>query len=254
MTTTPATQSLLPVTQEARDAAAGIAEDLAINSDMFAPLIRNGEHDRHPFVQAFAIFERDILERQAHSLPGDVGMRENDKPPAHWQPDDRYADRQPQTPEEWDWRADGPDTGALSRSIKRLNYGAGRADPHAPDQMATVLRIDVMRVTSQLVWLTAKTEMYGKILAERNALRDATKDVIATADDYYTARNGRRCSIEGEDGEKCWIVPFDPFEALRAALTPSALSGDAGEVADRQPIGYGRLLPHRGTEAATSSP
>lgn len=71
--TTPATQAILPVTQEARDAAAGIAEDLAINSDMFAPLIRNGEHDRHPFVQAFAIFERDILERQVHSLPG---MRE----------------------------------------------------------------------------------------------------------------------------------------------------------------------------------
>lgn len=160
--------------------------------------------------------------------PGD-GMRENDKPPAHWAPDDQYADRQPQTPEEWDWRADGPDNGALSRSIKRLNYGADRADPHTPDQMATVLRIDLMRVTSQLVWLTAKTEMYGKILAERNALRDATKDVIATADDYYTARNGRRCSIEGEDGEKCWIVPFDPFQALRAALTPSALSGDAGE-------------------------
>lgn len=50
-------------------------------------------------------------------------------------------------------------------------------------------------------------------------LREAAEEVIATAFDYYTARNGRRCSIEGDDGEKCWIVPFDQFEALRSALT-----------------------------------
>lgn len=98
--------------------------------------------------------------------PGTLEERQNDKPPAHWQPDDRYADRQPQTPEEWDWRADGPDNGALSRSIKRLNYGAGRADPHAPDQMATVLRIDLGRVLAKLTQYTAHREMLMKSKAE----------------------------------------------------------------------------------------
>lgn len=51
---TPETQALLPVTQADRDAAAEIAETLLINSDLFPALIRNGEHDAHPFVQSYA--------------------------------------------------------------------------------------------------------------------------------------------------------------------------------------------------------
>lgn len=62
-------------------------------------------------------------------------------------------------------------------------------------------------------------------LAERDAeiarLREAGQAVIDTAFDHYTARNGRRMSIEGDDGEKCWIVPFDHFEALRTTLENS---------------------------------
>lgn len=53
---------------------------------------------------------------------------------------------------------------------------------------------------------------------EVEALIAAGTDVIEQATDYYTARNNRRMSIEGEDGEKCWIVPFDPFEHLRATV------------------------------------
>lgn len=49
-------------------------------------------------------------------------------------------------------------------------------------------------------------------------LREAAQAVIEQAFDFYKARNGRVMSIEGEDGEKCWIVPFDAFEQLRAAL------------------------------------
>lgn len=44
------------------------------------------------------------------------------------------------------------------------------------------------------------------------------RDVISQAVDHYTARNGRRMSIEGDDGEKCWIVPFDALEGLRGSL------------------------------------
>lgn len=55
----------------------------------------------------------------------------------------------------------------------------------------------------------------------------AAQAVLDTAQDYYTARNGRRCSIEGSDGEKCWIVPFDQFEDLRrAALAQPEAGGE----------------------------
>ncbi|WP_257541215.1 hypothetical protein [Sphingobium sp. CFD-1] len=54
-----------------------------------------------------------------------------------------------------------------------------------------------------------------------NALTEAAKDVVDRAFGHYRARNGRMCSIEGDDGEKCWIVPFDAMEDLRQALTSS---------------------------------
>ncbi len=55
-------------------------------------------------------------------------------------------------------------------------------------------------------------------LSEAERMREAGQAVIAQAFDHYTARNGRRIGIEGDDGEKCWIVPFDAFESLRAAI------------------------------------
>lgn len=65
--TTPATQALLPVTVEDREAAARVTDTLG--DYLFAgKKIRAGESDEHWLVQAFA------RHRQAHSLPGDVGM------------------------------------------------------------------------------------------------------------------------------------------------------------------------------------
>ncbi|MEG8224055.1 hypothetical protein OSJ57_26225, partial [Sphingomonas sp. HH69] len=49
-------------------------------------------------------------------------------------------------------------------------------------------------------------------------LREAAEELSARAFDHYRARNGRMCSIEGDDGEKCWIIPYDAMEDLRAAL------------------------------------
>ena len=51
-----------------------------------------------------------------------------------------------------------------------------------------------------------------------DALREAAANVIAAASDTYKKRNGHVGSFEDESGEKCWIVPFDAFEALRSAL------------------------------------
>jgi hypothetical protein len=49
-------------------------------------------------------------------------------------------------------------------------------------------------------------------------LIEAAKGVIASASDTYKKRNGHLGSFEDESGEKCWIVPFDAFEALRSAI------------------------------------
>lgn len=49
---------------------------------------------------------------------------------------------------------------------------------------------------------------------------EAARDVIASASDSYKKRNGHLASFEDDSGEKCWIVPFDAFESLRAALKP----------------------------------
>ena len=158
------------VTQRARDAAPfvtghGYIEGYSYSMEHMA---RIGKADDNELVQAFACFEQDTLSREG---------REDDKPPSHWKPDERYADRQPMTPEEWDWRADSHDNGPLERSIKRLNYAADRADPHAPDQMATVLRIDLMRVLSQVVWLTARCNMLKDKVAALSPPASEGRDV-----------------------------------------------------------------------------
>lgn len=62
------------------------------------------------------------------------------------------------------------------------------------------------------------------------ALQDAANDVIASASDTYKKRNGHIGSFEDESGEKCWIVPFDAFEALRSALY--AQVQDESEIVD----------------------
>lgn len=87
-----------------------------------------------------------------------VPVREYDKPPAHWKSADGHA-RHPQTAEEWDWRADRAVQDPFDRSAARLQYAADRADPHAPDQMATVLRTDISRLLARLQWYGARFDL-----------------------------------------------------------------------------------------------
>lgn len=61
------------------------------------------------------------------------------------------------------------------------------------------------------------------------ALEEAARNLIAVRYDTYTARNGKLCSIEGDDGEKAWIVPFDAMADLESALS-SPDHADAGKV------------------------
>ncbi len=55
--------------------------------------------------------------------------------------------------------------------------------------------------------------------AENERLRGAANDVVQSASNHYKKRNGHLASFQDDSGEMCWIVPFDPFEGLRAALS-----------------------------------
>ena len=73
-------------------------------------------------------------------------MQRPDRPPPTWRPNDG-SDRHVQDEAGWDWRKDR--TGAaVAQSVLRLNWAADYSDPRAPDQMAVVLRIDVLRLLS----------------------------------------------------------------------------------------------------------
>ena len=46
--------------------------------------------------------------------------------------------------------------------------------------------------------------------------QEAALEVLDGLNGIYKSRNGRDVSIEGDDGEKCWILSNDGYEALRA--------------------------------------
>lgn len=87
-----------------------------------------------------------------------VPLRGYDQPPAHWATGDGHA-HHPQTAEEWDWRGDRGAFDPFDRSRVRLQYAADRSDPHAPDQMAIVLRIDIGRMLARLQWYGARFDL-----------------------------------------------------------------------------------------------
>lgn len=53
---------------------------------------------------------------------------------------------------------------------------------------------------------------------EAAVLAAATAEVTEQKFSTYKAKNGREVGIEDDNGEKCWIVPFDVMHALEAAL------------------------------------
>jgi hypothetical protein len=49
-------------------------------------------------------------------------------------------------------------------------------------------------------------------------LLKAASLVVQLKFDHFRKGNGRMSTIEGDDGEKCWIVPFDPMTMLEGAV------------------------------------
>lgn len=96
---------------------------------------------------------------------GEVVVWPNDQPPPHWTPDDPY-DRHPKTADEWNWRTDpiGDEDQRRGRMLRRLNFAGDMADPRAPDQMALVLRKDLINVKHRLITAEARAKIFREQL------------------------------------------------------------------------------------------
>lgn len=68
-------------------------------------------------------------------------------------------------------------------------------------------------------------EMPEEALQRR--LMETAQELIDRMSSTYTARNGREVGIQGDDGEKCYIVHSDQIHALETALQQHAAK-DAG--------------------------
>lgn len=126
-------------------------------------------------------------------------------------------------------------------SIEQTYPGTNRrfADRDGEWSMASV-RADIRALEAEKARLTAgfnaavenrdyanrRKEAFEAELAQ---LRAAGEGVINRMFSTYKARNGREVGIQGDDGEKCWIVHSDDIEGLRAALAPSAAETGEGE-------------------------
>jgi hypothetical protein len=72
----------------------------------------------------------------------------------------------------------------------------------------------------------ALSTSYRKAL---EALQQAARDLLAGMSSTYTARNGRQMGIEGDDGEKVWLVHSDLITGLEAALRQALSPEQAGQ-------------------------
>lgn len=80
------------------------------------------------------------------------------------------------------------------------------------------------------LWRAMATAALNQPSAARSLpLEEAVRNLIANRFDTYKARNGKLCSIEGDDGEKCWIVSFDDMADLETALVPHPLADKPDE-------------------------
>lgn len=71
----------------------------------------------------------------------------------------------------------------------------------------------------------ASLQVYASIAAAKiKALVEACEAVEAQSMRTYTAKNGKKCSIEADDGEACEIVHSDAMHHLRAALAAAKVT------------------------------
>ena len=92
------------------------------------------------------------------------------------------------------------------------------------DKLVERLRADALDADSTtdtnglLLEAASAIERLSAIEQERDALRDAVRDLIASRSDTYRAGNNRQVGMQDENGEKMWLVPFDEMHALELLL------------------------------------
>ena len=138
-----------------------------------------------------------------HDNVTDIVERQNDKPPMHWKPDEKY-ERFPQTEQEWDWRED-PVGKSLERGMARLLFAYCYADPHAPDQMALVLRKDLGAVNSQLTIASARLELRNR---EIETLHKQLENAREALRDIARPRHGHQALAEDGKEQPKHLYPY----------------------------------------------
>ncbi len=107
---------------------------------------------------------------------------------------------------------DGMDGWSIDAMLPKGDVNKMEADPYAE------IRTQRARADAAEAELDSRTRALDDAEAMTRRLRDASANLIASASDTYKKRNGHLASFEDDSGEKCWIVPFDAFEKLSAAL------------------------------------
>jgi hypothetical protein len=169
--------------------------------------------------QAHRILREKIKDPKPEVPVPALPTRINDQPPVHWMASDGWK-RHPQTAEEWNWRKDSDHVGEASdRSEQRLNFAADQADPHAPDQMATVLRIDLLRLHGRMIAAEAykqfhvsQKEAKGELVnppAWLKELKEAAEKITLaewTASEHLEKSVGTEWAVWGSDGDAIALV------------------------------------------------
>jgi len=115
------------------------------------------------------------------------------------------------------WRPD-------SQGYTGIKKQAGRyfETDASPDSGTTAIHESEAADFSPACWPETIIQCLQDDLARKAAsadrLAEAAESLLARMFGTYTARNGRQVGIQGDDGEKCWIVHSDDIETLRQAL------------------------------------
>lgn len=218
--------TLLPVTQEDRDAAANLRmllPPLAGGREIAA--MRDGYLDDGAYVQAFAAHR---LRHSPSAIEYDCSQWEipEHRRVAEQVIRDLNAVRHSPSPAKGNWPDIGPDPFQGPRendnvgcAHKRLRDAYAKQQPHVPNQTALVWRIDIGRVHQRLVQLEAlfadrKTPATPAAdTGLREALDSAIRDIEAT---YTAAENGKPIAIS--------IGQFGRLGAMKASLASANAS------------------------------
>jgi hypothetical protein len=89
-----------------------------------------------------------------------------------------------------------------------------------------------LRMDKQPTALDIALNELERVTACWRRVETAAKELIALRRSTFRARNGREVGIEGDDGEKCWIVHSDQMTALEAAIEENVRSSGCGGESD----------------------